>query len=212
MKIALTIALLACSSVVYGATDKQVSVKTAKQLTDNVHSQWGVQALKFPKHTQLNSAESLGLTLPSNSNTSTNIDHFNGLNASYSYGNFSATTGVLTQSTNISETSQLYLQGAYHFFGTERFSLALSAKIEAVDNDTVNRYYGYKDNFRHTHAGLNQLATNTTLELVSTYNITPKWKVHGVISTTTLDSKIENSPLINDDNIQMALIKTSYSF
>ncbi|GLX79150.1 hypothetical protein tinsulaeT_24900 [Thalassotalea insulae] len=207
MKIALAIALSAMCSFAFAATEATDAIDLQQTKPQNAQSQWGVEALKFPKQTYLHSAESLGLILPQSTN-----EKLSGINARYSNGKFSATTGVFSHSDNLAENSRFYLQGAYQLFQNERFDLAVTAKVEAVDQDTINNYYGQQDNLQ-AHASLfTAQATNTTIGLVSTYSISKKWKIQGVISSTSLDSKIENSPLLDSDSIHMALIKTSYAF
>ncbi len=208
MKLALAIALSAICTSVFAATEANDTIKMEAISPEDVQSQWGIEALNFPKQGYSHSAESLGLILPQTGNSS-----LTGINASYSKGKFTAKTGVLSQSNNLTDSSRFYLQGAYRLFQNERFDLAVTAKVEAVDQNAINRYYGEQDNFQVSNNSLTStLATNATIELVSTYSINKKWKIQGMISSTTLDSKIENSPLLDNDNIHMAMLKTSYAF
>lgn len=205
-------------------------------------AQWGLDALDIPKYLTDNSAESLGLILPeqsvlnhhisftqqdsnwlksnnensiyrlssvTKSSTNTNTS---GLNLAYSNGRFSAETGVISNSNNLLSSGKIYLQGAYSLYDTQRFNVSLTAKVEALDENNVQSYFG-SDVLSNNVSVFEELhATNTTLGIVSTYSINKRWKVLGMLSSTTLDNKIESSPLIEDNNLHMALIGTSYAF
>jgi hypothetical protein len=144
-------------------------------------------------------------------NTSTH-SNITGLNVAYSNGRFSAETGVVSNSNNLLSSGKVYLQGAYSLFENQHLNISLTAKVEAIDENNVKSYFGKNILTNNISIFEEHHATNTTLGIVSTYSISKQWKVLGMISSTTLDDKIESSPLINDNNLHMALIGTSYAF
>lgn len=222
-------------------------VELTKQFTDDkskkFSNQWGLDALDIPKYLSDNSAESLGLILPEqsnvnlHSNTYTHVNNdrltsnnssslyrlssvkstaqstpISSVNFAYSKGRFSAETGVISNSNNLLSSGKVYLQGAYSLYDNHRLNVSLTAKVEALDESNVQSYFG-TDVFSNNVSIFEELhATNTTLGIVSTYSINKRWKVLGMLSSTTLDDKIENSPLVEDNNLHMALIGTSYAF
>ncbi|MCO4798363.1 MAG: MipA/OmpV family protein [Colwelliaceae bacterium] len=229
---------ICCSALATSKSDSKESVTLDK----NFPVQWGLDALNIPKYLHDNSAESLGLILPhqnstDNLNTTFTSENYKinnvatsnnyrfstvqgsfmnsnktGINIMYSYGRFSAETGMLSNSKNILSSGKIYLQGAYSLFENQNLNISVTAKVEALDESNVNSYYGDKKLAVNNSIFEEHQATNTTLGIISTYSINKQWKVLGIISSTTLDNKIENSPLIDDSNLHMALIGTSYAF
>jgi len=210
--------------------------KDVKQTTSvDFSTQWGLDAINIPHNIDSSSAESLGLLTPksyrgfsfdessysqkfkSSGNdisyviTSSNSTDKTSINFSYNKGNFTASSGLETSSNNLLTSQNMYLQGSYSVFKHQNFNVSLTAKIEALDKKAVNDYFQNND-LSSPSSILNQQATNTTLGIVSTYSITDNWKILGMISTTSLDDKIERSPLIKTNNIHQAQIGTSYSF
>lgn len=228
-----------CFSTLASSED---DLKEKVTLDKDFSIQWGLDALNIPKYLHNSSAESLGLILPyqnstlnlnatfnnnnyeiSNVATSSNYrfstiqgtymnSNESGINIIYSYGRFSAETGMLSNSKNILSSGKIYLQGAYSLFDNQNLNISVTAKVEALDENNVNSYYGDKKLTSNNSIFKEHQATNTTLGIISTYSINKQWKVLGIISSTTLDDKIENSPLIDNSNLHMALIGTSYSF
>jgi hypothetical protein len=135
-----------------------------------------------------------------------------GLNVAYTNGRFSAETGVVSNSNNLLSSGKVYVQGAYSLFDNQHLNISLTAKVEALDENNVKSYFGESILTNNISIFEEHHATNTTLGIVSTYSINKQWKVLGMISSTTLDDKIESSPLIDDNNLHMALIGTSYAF
>ncbi len=236
MKTFFVIALLAMCSFISAATERGNLAKSPQNSMTNLLEQTGFAALNFPKQVTIHNVESLGLSLSAEFNDINSKQHswtndtpeniyqlttatsssaganISAINASYSNGNFTAETGVFSNNESLTSSSQFYLQGAYQLFTGEHLAVSLTAKIEAIDNDSINSYLGYQENYQAYKSVFEQQATNTTIGLVSTYRINKQWQIHGMISSTSLDDKIENSPLINSNSIQIALIGTSYSF
>ncbi len=237
----LPLALMAmCFSVFATSTMNNIAPAFNKQ--HSASEQWGLDAINIPQQVTIHSAESLGLILPNNSldsNKNTLISSENhwlnktdsaktfrfstiqttslnsnisSLNAGYSNGKFSAESALITHSNNLLTSSQFYLQGSYSLIDGEYFNVSLTAKIEALDAKSISNYYGKENNLTNDNSIFNQPATNTSVGIVTTYAINKNWKVLGIISSVSLDNKIENSPLIDNNNLHMALIGTSYSF
>lgn len=135
----------------------------------------------------------------------------NKVNATYVSGRFSAQTGINSQSDSHIDDESFYIQGAVNLVQGYDFTLSFTAKVEAMGENAISHFYG-KPNVALNNSIYKGQAKNTTIGLVSTYSITKNWKLLGMISATNLDDKIENSPLINNNNVQTAIIGTSYSF
>lgn len=201
-------------------------------------TQWGIDAINIPKLLTSHNPDALGIISADHasndahlipqinekqwaannyyrvSSTQVSQEHENtsSMNVSFVKGRFSAETGLVTHSNDFNKSDEVYLQGAYSLFDGQQLNISFTAKIEAINENAINHYYGINDQLISPSSIFEPQATNTTLGLVSTYSVTKKWKILGLISSTNLDEKIENSPLINDNNVHMALIGTSYSF
>ncbi len=131
-----------------------------------------------------------------------------GINASYQIGRFSAETGFLNDVSNESDGGKFYLRGSFIVLAGNKFNLSITAKVEALDDDLVNYYYGVKG----VETYIVDSSTNTSLGLIGTYSLSPNWKIIGAVSSTALGDEIAESPLMEEDNYNMALIGTTYSF
>lgn len=238
MKYLFAFALMASCFVAFATSAEQDETAISEKQASNFSHQWGQDALNFSRIVASHSAESLGINIQqipqtttehsisneesyllndgayrfSSMQTNTADENISHLNAGFSSGNFSAETGLISNSQNLLASSHFYLQGAYNIFDGERFNLSLTAKFEAINNDAINLYFGDSYNLNADNSLFEQQATNATISLLSTYSINKKWKILGLISSTSLDKKIESSPLIDSNNIHVALIGTSYSF
>ncbi|MGB1199574.1 MAG: MipA/OmpV family protein [Thalassotalea sp.] len=135
-----------------------------------------------------------------------------GLNAAVNYGRFSMETALITENNNVEDSGKFYLQGAYTVLEKSSFNIAITAKVETLSEQNVNAYFGYKNKFQQNQSIIDYQARNTTLGVVGTYDVTPKWSVIGAFTSTMLDKDIMQSPLVNENNVNMALIGTSYAF
>jgi outer membrane scaffolding protein for murein synthesis (MipA/OmpV family) len=127
------------------------------------------------------------------------------VNAAYINGRFSANTGYLTEN---NEAAKFFLQSSYVVFTNYKFNLTVTAKIEALDTERVQHYYGAIS----PELDISELNTNATLGLVGTYELSPKWTIIGSLTSTALADDIADSPLIERNKYNMALIGTTYSF
>lgn len=135
-----------------------------------------------------------------------------GLNAAFNYGRFSMETALITDNSNIKDSGKFYLQGAYTLIEKSSFNIAITAKVETLSEHNVNYYFGNKTPLEQSHSLIDYQAKNTTLGVVGTYELSSKWTVIGAFTSTMLDKDIMQSPLVSDNNLNMALIGTSYSF
>jgi outer membrane scaffolding protein for murein synthesis (MipA/OmpV family) len=151
-----------------------------------------------------------------------------GINAAYQNGRFSAETGILNHESN---GAKFFIKGAYIVAKTPNFSLELTAKIEALDDNLVEHYYGV-DSYGVDHIGQKNVgignshlnsqypsspfqgesSENTSVGLTGSYSFSNNWTVTGSVTTTTLGEEIIASPLIKGVSRNMALIGTTYSF
>lgn len=133
-----------------------------------------------------------------------------GINAAYKTGMFSSEFGYVSDISDESEGAKFYAQASYTMLATPKYSLTVAAKVEALDEDLVKYYYsGNEANGDRYYA---DSTTNVTLALIGTYNISEKWKVIAAVSATSLGDEIEDSPLVEDDAYNMALLGATYSF
>jgi len=127
------------------------------------------------------------------------------VNAAYINGRFSANTGYLTEN---NEAAKFYLQSSYVVFTNYKFNLTVTAKIESLDTERVQHYYGVIS----PNLDISKINTNATLGLVGTYELSSKWTIIGALTSTALADDIADSPLIEHNKYNMALIGTTYSF
>jgi outer membrane scaffolding protein for murein synthesis (MipA/OmpV family) len=127
------------------------------------------------------------------------------VNAAYINGRFSANTGYLTEN---NEAAKFFLQSSYVVFTNYKFNLTVTAKIEALDTERVQHYYGAIS----PELDISEMNTNASLGLVGTYQLSPKWTIIGSLTSTALADDIADSPLVEHNKYNMALIGTTYSF
>jgi len=157
--------------------------------------------------------KNIGTLLPqqANINSDINTEVYNQINpekqvnAAYINGRFSAQTGYLTDN---NEAAKFFVQSSYVVFTNYKFNIAVTAKIEALDTERVQNYYGVLS----TNLNISDTSTNATLGLIGTYELSPKWTIIGALTSTALSDDIADSPLIENNKYNMALIGTSYSF
>lgn len=127
------------------------------------------------------------------------------VNAAYINGRFSAQTGYLIDQ---NEAAKFFVQSSYLVFTNYKLNITVTAKIEALDTERVQHYYGVINPNVH----ISDTNTNATLGLIGTYELSPKWTIIGALTSTALANDIADSPLIEHNNYNMALIGTTYSF
>ncbi|NQZ80351.1 MAG: MipA/OmpV family protein [Colwellia sp.] len=127
------------------------------------------------------------------------------VNAAYINGRFSAQTGYLIDQ---NEAAKFFVQSSYLVFTNYKLNITVTAKIEALDTERVQHYYGVIN----PNVYISDTNTNATLGLIGTYELSPKWTIIGALTSTALANDIADSPLIEHNKYNMALIGTTYSF
>ena len=207
----------------------------------SLQGQWGLDAITIPQINHNYSTEALGIVFPNNaiqlnmqplltkemtwaqqdgsSNNyrlitlqSTQSETFtSGINIAYSKGDFTAESGVITYTENSFSSGKIYLQGLYRLFNNENIHVALTAKLEALNKNSMG--YHRSDNVNGNQFKFHQQqATNAVLGIVSTLTISNNWQIHGMVSSTKLDDKIEAGPFAERADVHKAVIGTKYSF
>lgn len=136
-----------------------------------------------------------------------------GVNARFDYQYFSAEAGFITDISDESDGNKFYIQGALMIFDHPTVNVAVTLKIETLDDNLVEYYYGFNDPvFPDIQSYIADSTTNASLGIVGTYQLSPKWTVTGAISSTSFGNEIANSPLVESSNHTTVLVGTSYSF
>ena len=133
------------------------------------------------------------------------------IDAGFHIGRFSAQTSVVSTNENFDNNSY-FLQGSFALISKEQFNLKVTARLTTIDDSIVYSYYGVEHSMSFGTSIEPKSATNTSLGIIGTYNLTPRWKLVGAITSTNVDSQIEASPLINNNYMHMAQFGTSFSF
>lgn len=133
------------------------------------------------------------------------------INAGFNFGRFSAQTSVISTDETFDNNSY-FLQGSFALISKEQFDLRVTARFTTMDDAVVHQYYGFEHSESFGLNGETKSATNTSLGIVGTYQLSPRWKLIGSITSTNVDSQIEASPLVNSNYMHTAQFGTSYSF
>lgn len=128
-----------------------------------------------------------------------------GANVAWAQGKFSTEAGYVTDISDNSDGNKAYVQAAYTILAEPSYALSLFAKVENLDSDVTDYYYGTDDYSADS-------ATNATLGLVGTYKINKKWTAIAAVSGTSLDDEIKDSPLVEEDTYNMVAVGVTYSF
>lgn len=133
-----------------------------------------------------------------------------GVNVAYAKGMFNSEAGYVVDVSDESDGAKFYAQATYTMLATPKYTLSIVAKVEALDDDLTEYYYSGFNEDNSIYVA--DAATNVTLGLIGTYNINKKWKVIAAVTATSLDDEIADSPLVEEDTHNIALIGASYSF
>ncbi|NMP30289.1 MipA/OmpV family protein [Thalassotalea sp. M1531] len=124
-----------------------------------------------------------------------------GVNVVYRRGKFASEVGYLSDVSDESDGAKFYVQASYTFLANRTYTLTAMGKIESQDEDLVGYYYGN-----------NESATNATIGLIGTYKLSDRWSLLGAVTATSLGDEIADSPIVEDDSYNMALVGATYSF
>ena len=98
----------------------------------------------------------------------------------------------------------------------ERFVVSASAGVHWGSSKYANYVYGITGNQVDVSKGRTEYQpgsiTNYSIGLSAHYMIDQNWAVIGGVSYSKLDEKIEKSPLIDSDEIQLAYVAVAYNF
>jgi outer membrane protein len=148
-------------------------------------------------------------------------DKDRGINLGASY-RFKASWGVVRAQyfADISDESDgtgATLSYAYPWVINPKLAIVPSVKLKYMDDDYANYYYGISQRDAATTGGLYSpydtgSATNIEVGISAAYQLADQWKLFAGVNYTALDSDIEDSPLLEDDNETTALIGAAYTF
>lgn len=124
-----------------------------------------------------------------------------GVNAAYRYQKFNIEAGYVTDVSNNSEGGKFYASASYTVFADKQKTLTLNARLERLDEDMVNYYYGVDD-----------ATLNTTLGVIGTYKLSKNWTAIGALTVTALGDEVSDSVISSDDKANVALLGAVYSF
>lgn len=130
-----------------------------------------------------------------------------GINAAYAKGKFNSEIGYVTDISNESDGSKFYAAATYTMLATRNYTLSATAKVSVLDEDLTSYYYSDADTGYEADS-----ATNISLGLIGTYNISKKWTAIAAVTANSLDDEISDSPLVEDDTHNMVLMGVTYSF
>jgi len=224
MKIILACILAMYCSNTFAFFNEEAQTSFKHIAAENISQQWGLAALDIPNKTIENDTTkwltSIKVEQPIITpyvvnqliQTTQKNQSFNSINATYINGRFSAKTGVLSSSKNISESEAFYLQGSYSIIQLENFNISLTAKIEAINTEELSISLAESKYMEVIQPSFEPISSNATIGITSSYSINKKWKLLGAITSTKFDEKIAQSSYIENSYIHIALIGTSYSF
>lgn len=134
------------------------------------------------------------------------------MNAMFTFGNFQTVAKIQTNNENLLSGNSISITGYYNFYQRESFTLSVKANLNTLNSGDLENYYN-QVNYKATNSDIfSNQATNHSFGIVGTLRLTPNWQAIGELSTTSLDNQLEQSPFIKKNSVQMAQIKTSYSF
>lgn len=134
------------------------------------------------------------------------------MNAMFTFGNFQTVAKIQTNNENLLSGNSISITGYYNFYTKESFTLSVKANLNTLNSGDVASYYNQVDYKAPNSDIFSKQATNHSFGIVGTLRLSPNWQASGELSTTSLDNQIEQSPFIKKNSVQMAQIKTSYSF
>jgi len=134
------------------------------------------------------------------------------MNAMFTFGNFQTIAKIRTNNENLLSNNSISITGYYNFYTKESFTLSVKANLNTLNSGDIASYYNQIDYKTVNSDIFSNQATNHSFGIVGTLQLTPNWQASGELSTTSLDNQVEQSPFIKKNSVQMAQIKTSYSF
>ncbi len=136
-----------------------------------------------------------------------------GIRTKWRSGKFSI-DGSLLGSTESDSGSEAVIVGKYTFIMNNNMTLTAQLKIEALSEDAVDYLY-YGDTDFGSDLGLNfdsDSAINTSLGLIGTYTINPKWTAIAALTATSLGDAITDAPGVTEDTSTAIVLGAMYRF
>ncbi len=101
---------------------------------------------------------------------------------------------------------EVHITAKYTFLASTKGSLTAMVKLESMSEDAVDYFY-----YASTDSGADS-ATNASIGVIGTYNLTPKWMLIGGVLATSYDDSITDAPGVTEDTGTTALIGATYKF
>lgn len=133
------------------------------------------------------------------------ISIYSGAKLTYSSAIGIFNTSALYDISGHSEGSIFKANYSYPWRVNNKLTLIPSVGINIKDSDVANYYYGYS-NYELDNT------TDLTLNLILSYQLTKSLNANAYIRHIALDNDITHSPIINSDQITMAMISIMYKF
>jgi len=130
------------------------------------------------------------------------------ISAGYQYGRFTAETGLIRELNALNSGDRVYLKGSIMVMNKENFTLSLSAKVEALNNNLTTAYQDpvFKLPLETT---TNNEMLNSSLGITGKYSLTKQWSVIGSFTSSYYNNGMPSNALIDNN---LAIIGTRYSF
>jgi len=96
---------------------------------------------------------------------------------------------------------------------TKELMLVPFVGFEVNSSQLSNYYYGVAEGESTTYDAYQLSSTvNYNIGLLATYKINQNWNVNALVKYNQLDSDIEDSPIVDTDNISSAMMSVTYHF
>lgn len=105
---------------------------------------------------------------------------------------------------------------AYPWVINQKFVVIPGVKVNFMDSDYANYYYGISSRDANTNANVSKYdtgsATNVEFGVMTAYQISQHWKLIAGVNYLSLDDDIKDSPLLTEDNETTAILGAAYKF
>lgn len=129
-----------------------------------------------------------------------------GLRAKWRTGMFSIDASYLG-STESDSGNETHITANYTFLASAQGTLSSFIRLENLSEEAIDYLYYANGEFDGADS-----AMNSTIGVVGTYNVSPRWTVMGMVSATAYDDAIEDAPGVTEDNGTTALLGVVYKF
>ncbi|KGJ96035.1 MipA/OmpV family protein [Thalassotalea sp. ND16A] len=105
---------------------------------------------------------------------------------------------------------EVHITAKYTFLASAKGSLTAMVKLESMSEDAVD--YFYYSGGVDTEGFSPDSATNASVGVIGTYNLTPRWMLIGAVKATSYDDSISDAPGVTEDSGTTALVGATYKF